>query len=305
MLSTPSEKFLSESRHMRRFRFNLRRAAAPLRLAAFGVVLVSACGCTGHDEEPRTSKANHGPSPDSAPGRARLDNPGGSEPLRIAAASDLQAVLPKLADRFQARTALSTSLIFGSSGQLAEQIKGGAPFDVFMAANRAYVRDLVDTGLIVVDSAHPYARGSLVLAVYRGLAAEVSTLQDLAKLEVKKISLANPAFAPYGKAAKQALERAALWRQLEPKIVIAESVRQALVYAQRGDAEAALIGRAISQVPEIKVFDVDPALYDPIIQELGIVTSSQRGEDARRFTRFVLGEDGQRILKEFGFGAAE
>jgi len=200
---------------------------------------------------------------------------------------------------------LATTLIFGASGQLAEQIKGGAPFDVFLAANRAYVRDLVGTRLIAADSAHPYARGSLVLAVYRDLSRDVSSLKDLAKPAVKKIALANPALAPYGKAAKQALERANLWKVLEPKIVIAESVRQALVYAQRGDAEAALIGRAISQVPEITVVEVDAQLYDPIIQELGILTTSKRPQDARRFTEFVLGEEGQRVLKEFGFARAE
>jgi molybdate transport system substrate-binding protein len=167
------------------------------------------------------------------------------------------------------------------------------------------VRELVDAGLINADSAHPYARGSLVLAVYRDLSTDVSTLKDLTKPGVKKIALANPALAPYGKAGKQALERAGLWRELEPKIVIAESVRQALVYAQRGDAEAALVGRAISQVPEIKVIEVDPQLYDPIIQALGIVKSSKRSQDARRFVEFALNEEGQGVLKEFGFAGPE
>jgi len=230
-----------------------------------------------------------------------VQDPALLEPLRIAAASDLQAVLPGLADRFQARTGLATSLIFGASGQLAQQIKGGAPFDVFLAANRGYVRELVDGGLILADSAHPYARGSLVLAVYRGLGTDVRTLRDLAQPAVKKVALANPAFAPYGKAAKQALERAGMWKELQPKIVISETVRQALVYAQRGDAEAALIGRAISAVPEIQAYEIDQELYDPIIQELGILTASQRPGDARRFIDFVLGEEGQDVLKQFGF----
>jgi molybdate transport system substrate-binding protein len=230
---------------------------------------------------------------------------GGLEPLRIAAATDLQAVLPKLADHFQTRTSIATSLIFGASGQLAEQIKGGAPFDVFLAANQAYVRGLVDAQLIDADSARPYARGSLVLAVYRDLRAEVSTLKDLTKPAVKKIALANPAFAPYGKAAKQALERAKLWNELEPKFVVAESVRQALVYVQRGDAEAGLVGRAISRVPEIRVFEVDSQLYDPIVQALGVLTASKRLQDARRFAEFVLREEGQGILKEFGFAHAD
>ncbi len=167
------------------------------------------------------------------------------------------------------------------------------------------MRELVEGGLIAADSAHPYARGSLVLAVYRGLGTDVSNLKDLAQPAVKKVALANPAFAPYGKAAKQALERAGIWQELQPKIVIAETVRQALVYAQRGDAEAALVGRAISRVPEIQAFVIDQKLYDPIIQELGLLTASHRPQDARQFTDFVLGEEGQGILREFGFTPAQ
>ncbi len=278
---------------------------SPWRVAFLGAALSLLGGCTGGQAEPGDSQAIGAASPGSTPVRAAAKDPASSEPLRIAAASDLQAVLPKLAERFEARTGLATSLIFGASGQLAAQIKGGAPFDVFLAANRAYVRELVDAGLIGADSAHPYARGSLVLAVYRDLATDVSALKDLMKPGVKKIALANPAIAPYGKAAKQALERSALWKELEPKIVIAESVRQALVYAQRGDAEAALIGRAISQVPEIRVVEVNPRLYDPIIQEFGIVTASKRKGDAQRFADFILGEESQGVLKEFGFTCAE
>jgi molybdate transport system substrate-binding protein len=269
------------------------------------VMMLLVLGCGGRDQQPRAPEADGAVAARPSSDRGRVQDPTGLEPLRIAAASDLQAVLPGLADRFQARTGLATSLIFGASGQLAQQIKAGAPFDVFLAANRAFVRDLVDAGLIGADSAHPYARGSLVLAVYRGLGADVRTLKDLAQPAVRKVALANPAFAPYGKAAKQALERAGMWEELKPKIVISETVRQALVYAQRGDADAALIGRAISAVPEIQAFEIDSKLYDPIIQELGIVAASKRTQDARRFTDFVVGEDGQGFLKEFGFAPPE
>jgi len=228
-----------------------------------------------------------------------------SPPLRIAAASDLQAALPKLADRFQAKTGIAVVLTFGASGQLSEQIKGGAPFDVFLAANQSFVRDLAGLGLIKPGSVHPYARGSLVLAVYHELGGKVHSLNDLTNPEVKKIALANPATAPYGKAGKQALERLGLWSALEPKIVVAESVRQALIYAQEGNAEAALVGRAIAGVPEIRVVDVDPQLYDPIIQALGVVAASARSADAEQFAQFVLDEEGQGMLKEFGFTRAD
>jgi molybdate transport system substrate-binding protein len=228
-----------------------------------------------------------------------------AQPLRIAAASDLQSALPELANQFQSRTGIAVTLTFGASGQLSEQIKAGAPFDVFMAANESFVRDLSEHGLITPQSVHPYARGSLVLALYGELPATVQTLEDLKKPEVKKIALANPATAPYGKAGKNALERAGLWAALEPKIVLADSVRQALYYVQHGEAEAALVGKAIANVPEIRAIDVDPQHYDPIIQALGIVTATKRAADAERFTRFVLDQEGQSVFKRYGFTPAD
>ncbi len=220
--------------------------------------------------------------------------------LHVAGASDLRNVLPKLAERFEQKTAIKVTPTFGASGQLAAQIKQGAPFDIFLAANKSFVDDLASQGLIEPDSVRPYARGSLVLAVYREVADQIRSLEDLTKPVVTRIALANPDTAPYGKAGKQALERAGLFKQLEPKIVLAESVGQALIYAQKGDAEAALIGRAIAQAPEIQVVEIDAKLYDPIIQALGVVSASRRSADARSFAAFVLGEDGQSILAQFG-----
>jgi molybdate transport system substrate-binding protein len=222
-------------------------------------------------------------------------------PLRIAAASDLQLALPKLVDRFRASTGTEASLAFGASGQLAEQIKQGAPFDVFLSANESFVRDLADGGLIKPGSVHRYARGSLVVAVNRAMESKIQSLADLKRPEVKKIALANPAIAPYGRAGKQALQGAGVWDELQSKIVIAESVRQALLYAQKGDVEAALVGRAIVNVPEIVPVEVDSHLYDPIIQALGIVGASGRGAEAEKFVRFVIDREGQAVLKDFGF----
>jgi molybdate transport system substrate-binding protein len=217
----------------------------------------------------------------------------------------LQFALPRLVERFQARTGVAASFQFGASGRLAEQIKQGAPFDVFLAANEAFVRDLARENLIRAESVHAYARGSLVLVVFLELSDKVGALADLTRPDVKKIALANPATAPYGRAGKQALERSGLWERLLPKIVQADSVGQALLYAQKGDAEVALAGRAVASVPEVRTFEIDPALYDPIVQALGIVAASPRTSDAGRFVQFVIGEEGQAILSEFGFKAAE
>jgi molybdate transport system substrate-binding protein len=143
-------------------------------------------------------------------------------PLRVAAASDLQRALPELAGAYTRSSGVEVVLSFGASGRLAVQIKAGAPFDVFLAANRKFVDDLAASGDLRPDSVRPYARGSLVLAVHRGSGDEVESLADLGKAGVKKVALANPSFAPYGAAGKQAIERAGLWADVGPKLVQAE-----------------------------------------------------------------------------------
>jgi molybdate transport system substrate-binding protein len=225
--------------------------------------------------------------------------------LRVAAASDLQTVMPALIARFEGHQAVEVQAVFGSSGQLAEQIRQGAPFDLFLAANMAYVQDLAAAGVIRPETVRPYGQGSLVLAVHREAGASIAGLANLARPEIKRIALANPDFAPYGKAARQALERAKLWDELGPKLVRAETVRQALQFVQTGNAEAGLVGRAIAGVPEVRILAVDPALYDPIVQGLGIVSETKQAEPARAFADFVLGADGQAILAGFGFQKAE
>jgi molybdate transport system substrate-binding protein len=259
-------------------------------MLAMMLLWVAGCGRSG----------GSGPGPE----RDGTSGAGSAEPLRIAAASDLQIAFFQLGNRFRARTGIATTPTFLSSGQLAQQIEQGAPYDMFLAANESFVRDLTERGLIRPGSIHPYARGSLVLAVYGELGEKVRSLADLTRSEVRKIALANPATAPYGKAGKQALERAGLYGLLEPKIVLAESVRQALLYAEKGDAEAALVSRAIAAVPGVRAIEVDPKLYDPIVQALGIVAATRRTADAESFVQFILGEEGQGILKMYEFQPA-
>lgn len=272
------------SRHDRELR--LSNAGRPVWLLPMMACWIAGCG---------------NPVTTTPPGPAAA----GAPPLlRIAAASDLQAALPRLGDRFRSRGGVAIEPTFTSSGVLAQQIKQGAPYDVFLSANEAFVRDLAKAGSIRPDSVHPYARGSLVLAIHRDLTVGVESLADLAKPEVKKIALANPETAPYGRAGKQALERAGLWDRLRPKLVIAESVRQALLYAQKGDAEAALVAHAIAGGPEVRTVAIDPGLYEPIVQTLGVVADSPNRAEAEAFVTFVLGDGGQAILKEFGFRPA-
>ena len=222
-------------------------------------------------------------------------------PLRVAAASDLQTALPVLITRFKLDTGIDVEAAFGSSGQFAQQIKAGAPFDLFLAANRSYVEDLAKAGEIRPESVRTYARGTIVLVVNTLYDSGIKTLAELADPKVKSIAIANPDIAPYGAAAKQALERAGLWDAVKPKLVPAESVRQALQFVQTGNAEVGIVGRAIAVVKEVRIIPLAPEAADPIVQGLGIVADSKRKDDAERFAKFLLGEVGQAILRDFGF----
>jgi molybdate transport system substrate-binding protein len=224
-----------------------------------------------------------------------------AEPLTVAAASDLQTALPDLIERFSAQEGYVVQASYGSSGQFAQQFEQGAGYDVFLSANRDYATKLADAKVLRPDSVRDYARGSLVLAVFKDVEG-VATLDDLRKPEVKKIAIANPEFAPYGIAAKQALQEAGLWDELQPKIVPAESVRQALQFVQSGNAEAGLVGKAIAKGDEIRPHPIDDALYEPIIQALGVRADSANRQKADAFAAFVLSAEGRAILAEHGFG---
>ncbi len=225
--------------------------------------------------------------------------------VRVASASDLQQALPILAAAFRQDHGIEVVPSFGASGQLAEQIRQGAPFDVFLSANREFVDRLAREGIIKPDSVRPYARGELVLAVNKLSALKIKSLQELTRADVHKIAIANPETAPYGMAAKQALERAGLWETLKPKIVPAESVRQALQFVQSGNAEVAFVGRSISDVPEAVTVPLPIDVCDPIIQFLGVVARSDHPDEAGKFVEFVLSDVGQGILRDLGFRKVE
>ena len=222
-------------------------------------------------------------------------------PLRLAAASDLQAVMPVLISRFKLDTGLEVEPVFGSSGQLAQQIKAGGPFDLFLSASRKFVDDLAKAGAIRPESVEPFTRGSLVLAVYDLGDPGIKGLADLAGPKIKAVAIANPETAPYGTAAKQALERAGLWEAVKPKIVIAETVRQTLQLVESGNADAGLVGKSLGKVRGVRTIPLAPDVCDPIVQAMGVVADSKRIEDAERFAEFLLSDAGQGILRDFGF----
>lgn len=225
-------------------------------------------------------------------------------PLRLAAASDLRQALPILIAGFRQSRPIDVDFSVASSGQLAQQIRQGAPYDLFLSANRSFVARLAEERVIDPASVRPYARGALSLAINPVYAHHPQSLADLTAPEYKSIAIANTELAPYGIAARQTLERLGLWEQLKSKLVPAESVHQALQFVRSGNAEVGLISRAQADAPGLEYLAIAPTNHDPIVHYLGVVQDSTRQDDARAFAEFLNGTVGQAMLVDLGFAPA-
>ncbi len=226
---------------------------------------------------------------------------GGPRPeLIVAAAADLVFAFREIAPAFEREHRAKVTPTFGSTGQLTQQIHHGAPVDVFFAANAAFVEDLRLKGAVLADSVEPYAQGQIVLATQQGR-PPVSSLRDLGRENVKRVGIANPAHAPYGMAAREALISAGLWHQIQPKLVYGENIRQALQFLQTGNVDAAILALSVAQIPEVRYVQIDPSLHRPILQTAAVTTRSRNPDLARAFIRFVNGPQGRPIMKRLGF----
>ena len=227
--------------------------------------------------------------------------PAAPAPLTVAAAADLQFAFTEIAEQYEAHTGQPVTLVFGSTGQLAQQIESGAPFDLFAAANIAFVEGLRDKGLVFDDSIALYAEGRIVLAVNRDAGIDATKLDDLTNPAIQRIAIANPEHAPYGMAAKEALLRAGLWAAVEPRLVYGENVRQALQFIQTGDAQAGIVALSVADTPEITWLLIDADLHNPLRQALAVVKSSPQPDAARAFAAFINGPEGRPIMQRYGF----
>ena len=211
--------------------------------------------------------------------------------LIVAAASDLAPLTEPLAKAFtQARIRFSLA----SSGSLARQIENGAPFDVYLSANDQYVKELASKGDVDPSSVIVYATGRLALWSRDG---SVKSLEDLTNPRVLHIAIANPEHAPYGVAARQALENRGLWKRIEPKIVYGENVREALQFAESGNAEAVITSWTLLKGRGTLLPD---SWHAPIRQAGAVVKSSSQPAAARDFLKFLIGPEGRKILESGG-----
>jgi len=233
-----------------------------------------------------------------APGEGVAGTP--QREVIVAAAADLVFAFREIAPLFEQQHQAKVTLTFGSTGQLTQQIQHGAPVDVFFAANVAFVEDLRAKGMVLADSVEPYAQGRIVLATHRSRQV-LASVKDLTREDVRRIAIANPAHAPYGMAAREALVSAGVWDHIRPKLVYGENIRQALQFLETQNVDAAIISLSLADAPDIHFTLIDPSLHRPIVQAAAVTARSRQPDLARAFIRFVNGPQGRPIMKRFGF----
>lgn len=221
--------------------------------------------------------------------------------LTVFGASDLAFAFEAIVPRFERATGARVTLVLGSTGNLAKQIENGAPADVFFAANVGFVDALVAASAVRPESRTLYARGRIVLATARGSGLRLSSLTELRRPEVKRIAIANPEHAPYGQAAREALESAGLWDDVRSRLVYGENIRHTLQYLQSGAVDAAIVALSIADVPGIDSVPIDASLHRPIDQAAAVATRSRQPDLALAFIRFVTGPEGRPIMERYGF----
>lgn len=226
--------------------------------------------------------------------------------ITVAAASDLQFVLPEIAARFEKQTGTHVKLTFGSSGNFFAQIQNGAPFDVFFSADIDYAKNLESAGLSAPGSLTEYATGKLVLwlpaeskfDVHRGL-------ELLPDPGIKKIAIANPQHAPYGRAAVAALQHEKLYDRVKDKLVLGENISQTASFVVSGSADAGLVALSLALAPSLKdkgkFVEIPTDEYPEIRQAAVIVKSSKQTSSAREFLTYSTSAAVGDLWKNYGF----
>ncbi len=234
-----------------------------------------------------------------------------AQPIRVAAAADLQQALPDLVQAFRAKhPSARIDVVYGSSGNFVAQIEGGAPFDMFFSADMRYPESLFTKGL-TTSKPRRYALGKLVLWVGKNsqtnLDANVQR-EGLALLNsplVLRVAIANPAHAPYGERAREALQASNLWSAIEKRLVLADNVAQAAQFAQTLNVDAAIISLSLALSPAMQKAGsytlIDTKLHKPLEQCAVVMKRSAHIALADEFLQYICSPEGASILARYGF----
>jgi molybdate transport system substrate-binding protein len=227
--------------------------------------------------------------------------------LTVAAAADLSTALKEIGDLYQKKSGVQVKLSFGASGALTQQMKNDAPFDLFFSADMDYPRRLISSGAADGTTLYQYAIGKLVLWVPADspLDVEYKGMDVLLDPSVKKIAIANPQHAPYGRAAVAALKHAGVYDRIVDRLVMGESVSQAAQFAESGNAQAGFVALAHAVAPGMrgqgKYWQVPADFYPPLTQGAVVLSHSQHKKEAKDFLEFIKTKEAGDVLQKYGF----
>jgi molybdate transport system substrate-binding protein len=233
-----------------------------------------------------------------------------AQTIRIAAAADLEPVLPPILQQFELSTGIHADATYHASAALTTQIQNGAPFDVFLSANLDYPQKLIAAhlaqGLDEATSGSPivYATGTLVLWTRNGSPLGPPSLALLRNPALKRLSIANPDRAPYGKAAVLALQKLGLYDALKPRLAVAENIAQAAQFVDSGNADAGLISLTAAKTPRLSsagsYIEIPSADYPPIQQGAVFISNSTQQAAAKKFLVYLMSAPIQHQLLKYG-----
>ena len=229
-----------------------------------------------------------------------------ADEITIAAASDLNFAFKELVTAYQKATGNYVKLSLGSSGNFFSQIQNGAPFDLYFSADIAYPRKLEEAGLTVPGSLYPYAVGRIV--IWTGRESRIDLTQGFDALReptVKKIAIANPKHAPYGRAAVAALEKAGLYERLKDRLVYGENISQVAQFVESGAADVGIIALSVALAPPMKAagryWEIPSDMHPPIEQGVVMLSGGKNRDKAKAFLSFIRSAEGQAIMTQYGF----
>src|ERR1700712_3944932 len=227
-----------------------------------------------------------------------------AQSLKVAVAANLQGVIKVLGKDFKEKTGIEIEPIVGSSGNLSAQIKNGAPFDLFLSADMNFPETLFKEGFSA-DKPEVYAYGRLIICSTQNIGFE-NWERVLMSERIKKIAIANPTIAPYGKAAEESLKLKGILDDIKPKIVSGESIAQVNTYITTGVVDVGFTTRAFVKDAEGKATiywkEIDPKSYTPIKQGMIIIKQTKEADNAKKFFDYILSTAAKTILKEYGYG---
>lgn len=221
--------------------------------------------------------------------------------LLVAAAADLRLAFTEMGAAFTRQTGNEVTFTFGSSGQLAQQIAQGAPYDLFASADISWVDTVIAAGEGDKTTKRLYAYGRLVLWSRKDKGLVVKRLSDLRKPEIRTVAIANPEHAPYGKAAKQALVAAGVYDEIKAKLVYGENIAATMQLAQTGNADVGIVALSLAITSTGTWKLVPTILHNPLAQTLVVTGQGGQAALAKRFIAFQASKAGRTIMRKYGF----